>query len=67
MTAAIAAIARASRWAARKVAQLWRALPGPTWAKVLLIALCLAIPGPADELILIAAAGVLAARKVRSR
>lgn len=32
--------------------QLWNNLPGPWWVKVLLVAVCIAIPGPADEIIL---------------
>jgi hypothetical protein len=60
-------ITRAARWAGRKVAQLWHALPGPTWVKVALLVVCLAIPGPGDEIALLAVAGILAARKVRSR
>lgn len=35
------------------VLQLWRDMPGPWWVKVLLVAVCLAIPGPQDELLLI--------------
>jgi hypothetical protein len=34
--------------------EMWRALPGPWWVKTLLLAACLAIPGPADEVALIA-------------
>ena len=32
-----------------EVRELWQALPGPWWCKALLIVVCLAIPGPADE------------------
>lgn len=32
--------------------EMWRALPGPWWAKALLIAVCVAIPGPQDEILL---------------
>ena len=46
-----------------EVRELWQALPGPWWCKALLIVVCLAIPGPADEVILIAAAGWLRKRK----
>lgn len=45
--------------------ELWRSLPGPWWVKALLIAVCVAIPGPQDELILLAV--VAACRKRRAR
>lgn len=32
--------------------EMWRALPGPWWCKALLIGVCLAIPGPQDEILL---------------
>lgn len=32
----------------------WNGLPGPWWVRVVLVAVCLAIPGPQDELLLIA-------------
>lgn len=44
--------------------ELWRALPGPWWCKTLLLAVTVAIPGPQDELILLAV--VSAVRKRRS-
>ena len=56
----------AARWTARKIAGLWRALPGPWWVKAPLIVVCLAIPGPLDELALIAFGAFLAYRKVRA-
>ena len=56
---------RIARWAAGKVHSLWAALPGPTWVKVALLVVCLLIPGPGDEIALIAVAGILAARKAR--
>ncbi len=59
------AAARVGAWCWRKVRALWSALPGPWWVKALLLALCLAIPGPGDEIALCAVAGVLAARKMR--
>lgn len=34
--------------------ETWRALPGPWYVKVLLIVICSLIPGPADEIALIA-------------
>ncbi len=34
--------------------EMWRALPGPWWVKVLLIVITQAIPGPQDELVLLA-------------
>ena len=45
--------------------ELWRSLPGPWWCKALLIAVCLAIPGPADELILVGLVGALRKRRAR--
>ena len=33
--------------------ELWRALPGPWWVKVLLILITQAIPGPQDEALLL--------------
>lgn len=45
--------------------ELWRALPGPWWVKVLLIVVTQAIPGPQDELILLAI--VAACRKRQAR
>lgn len=47
------------------LARTWRDLPGPWPVKVALLALCLAIPGPFDELALIALPGAL--RKLRAR
>lgn len=45
--------------------EMWRALPGPWWVKVLLIAVLAAIPGQLDEFLFLA---VLAAfRKRRAR
>lgn len=45
--------------------QLWRDLPGPWYVKVLILVVTQAIPGPQDELLLLA---VLAAvRKYRAR
>ena len=44
---------------------LWRALPGPWWAKVLLITVTQAIPGPLDEALLIT--GTAAYRRWRAR
>ena len=43
-------------WHVAKVTALdyWESLPGPWPVKVLLIAVCLAIPGQVDELILLA-------------
>ena len=40
-----------ARYYARRA---WDDLPGPWWVKVLLIAVCLAIPGQLDEVALIA-------------
>lgn len=44
--------------------ETYRALPGPWWLKLLLCAICLAIPGPQDELLLIALTVI--ARKIRA-
>jgi hypothetical protein len=41
----------AARWYLRR---MWDDLPGPAWCKALLIVACLAIPGPVDEIALIA-------------
>lgn len=43
----------------------WDGLPGPVWLRVLLIVACLAIPGPQDELLLLAV--VAACRAIRKR
>jgi hypothetical protein len=40
-----------ARYYARRT---WDDLPGPWWCKVALIVVCLAIPGPQDEIALIA-------------
>lgn len=45
--------------------QTFMALPGPIWVKCLLVVICLAIPGPQDELVLIALTA--AARRYRVR
>jgi hypothetical protein len=47
------------------VVDTWRALPGPVWVRVALLVACLAIPGPQDELLLIAVTAALRARKAR--
>lgn len=60
------AVASAARWAGRKIRATWDMLPGPTWVKAALIVVCLLIPGPGDEIALIAIAGALAVRKARS-
>ena len=49
------------------VVDTWRALPGPVWVKVTLLVVCLAIPGPQDELLLIAVTAALRARKARKQ
>ena len=62
-------LARAASWwayVARFYARkLWDSLPGPWYVKMILVAICIAIPGPADELILVALP--VAWRKIRSR
>lgn len=45
--------------------QLWRMLPGPLPVKILLIVVCLAIPGPLDELALIAFPAIM--HRIRKR
>ena len=45
--------------------QLWRALPGPWWVKVLLIVVTQAIPGPQDELLLMLIVAALRRRQAR--
>lgn len=45
--------------------ELWRALPGPWWVKVLLLVVTQAIPGPQDEILLLVI--VAALRKYRAR
>ena len=45
--------------------QLWRALPGPWWCKALLIGVCLAIPGPQDEILLALVVAALRRRQAR--
>lgn len=46
--------------------ELWRSLPGPWPVKAVLIIACLAIPGPLDEIALVAVAGALRRRKSRA-
>ena len=65
-------IRQAGIWAARKVAGYvkaqWRALPGPTWVKVLIIGIAIAEVGPFFEiglLIFTNARSALQARKAR--
>lgn len=45
--------------------ETWRGLPGPWPVKVALCAVCLAIPGPQDEILLIAVTQALRARQAR--
>ena len=45
--------------------QTWRDLPGPWWVKIALVAICIAIPGPQDELLLIALTRVCRAWRKR--
>jgi hypothetical protein len=45
--------------------ELWRALPGPWWVKVLLLAVCLACPGPWDELAVIMITAAFRKRRAR--
>lgn len=50
------------KWEARET---WNALPGPWWVKVLIIAVCTAIPGALDEIALLAVLKVC--RTLRAR
>ena len=45
--------------------EMWRALPGPWWCKVLLMAVCLAIPGPQDEILLMLVVAAFRKRQAR--
>lgn len=47
------------------VKQTWKDLPGPAPVKVALLLICLAIPGPQDELLLIAFTRVCRAYRAR--
>jgi hypothetical protein len=57
------------RWPAYVVADFirdtYRSLPGPWWCKAMLVAICLAIPGPQDELLLLAIVAI--SRRIRAR
>lgn len=66
MTAELVSLARWWAYLAGRYArQLWDSLPGPWPVRVALVAACLAIPGPADELALAALVTVCKARKAR--
>lgn len=43
--------------------EFWRSLPGPWWCKAALVAVCLAIPGELDEIILVSVLGWLRKRR----
>ena len=45
--------------------ELWRALPGPWWVKVLLLVITQAIPGPQDEVLLLLIVAACRKRKAR--
>jgi hypothetical protein len=45
--------------------QTWHDMPGPWWVKVALVAVCLAIPGPQDEILLILLTRVFRAWRAR--
>jgi hypothetical protein len=45
--------------------ETWRGLPGPWPVKLLLIAVCLAIPGPQDEILLLLVTQALRVRRAR--
>ena len=61
MTGVVSWWAYVIRYEAR---EMWRGLPGPWPVKVLLVVACQAIPGPLDEIALLAV--VAAVRKRRS-
>jgi len=48
------------------IRRTWDDLPGPWWVKTLLIAVCLAIPGPQDEIALIAITRICRAWRART-
>ena len=48
-----------------EIREMWRALPGPWWVKVLLIAVMLAIPGQLDEFLFLAVLGAFRKRQAR--
>jgi hypothetical protein len=45
--------------------EMWRALPGPWWVKILIIVVLQAIPGELDEIALLLALGWLRKRRAR--
>jgi hypothetical protein len=45
--------------------EMWRALPGPWWAKVLLLVALSAIPGQLDEVVFLAVLSAFRKRKAR--
>ena len=47
--------------------EMWRALPGPWPVKVLLVVACQAIPGPLDEIALLAVVAAVRKRRSSSR
>lgn len=47
------------------VREAWAGLPGPWWCKALLCAACLAVPGPQDELLLLAVTAACRAWRAR--
>ena len=71
MTAAIARAGRAiiGPWpvfvAWFYLRETWRGLPGPWPVKLAIIGACLAIPGPQDEILLLAVTQFFRARKAR--
>ncbi len=54
-------------WLRKAVKDTYNGLPGPWWCKVLLIVICLAIPGPQDEILLIAVTAIYRAYRARRR
>ena len=64
MTGVVSWWAYVIRYEAR---EMWRALPGPWWCKALLLAVCLAVPGPLDEVALLAVTAAFRKRRSSRR
>lgn len=47
------------------IRQTWDDMPGPRWVRLALVIICIAIPGPQDELILIGLTRVFRAWRAR--
>ena len=62
MTGVVSWWAYVIRYEAR---EMWRAMPGPWWCKVLLLVLLLAVPGQLDEIVFLAVLSALRKRRAR--